>query len=87
MENNSILASKISQFIYTYNMVGTKTILLYKRNDNKLYTITKDGVILTESKLVDTLNYKEFISTARKVYNKTLEKMNYKNLDYTTILS
>lgn len=79
----SILANKISEFVYTYNMIGTKTIIIYNKREKSLKVLTKDSIIISNIFIVVDLNYKDFIIQSKLIYKKTLEQLDYQILDYT----
>lgn len=88
VENNiSLLGNKYTEKVFTYDMVGTSSMLLYNQNERNLYVMTKEGVLLTVTNTGIEFTYEQFINQARDIYVKTLDRADGKAFEYQTGLS
>jgi len=83
----SFLSSKYNEKVFTYDMIGTNSMILYKQASKELYVVTHSGVLLTKTYIPNDLTYEKFINQAQEIYKATLEKSNYMSFEYNTSLS
>lgn len=70
----SYLANKMSEKIFTYDMVGLKSIILYNDNERKLFVLTKEGIQLSITENIKFESFEKFVEQAQKIYTDTLNK-------------
>ena len=72
----SYLASKLSEKIYMYDMVGMDSIITYNLNERLLIVMTKDGVHISRTENVVLESFDKFVEQAKSIYIKTLDRSN-----------
>jgi hypothetical protein len=69
----SYLANKFSDSFYTYDMVGTKTLIAYNDKERLLIVMTKEGVHISRTQ-IKFESFEKFVEQAQKIYLDTLNK-------------
>lgn len=67
MKRGSILFTNVEDYLYTYDMVGTGTLVIYNIKERYLATVKKTGEMLTRTN-IHLENEHIFLQYARKVY-------------------
>jgi len=86
-QSKSVLGTKLSEFVYTYDLIGTDKMLMYKRLDKNIILLTKNGVILETINTGIEFTYEQFIDQARHVFTEIINRADDYIIGYKSHLS
>lgn len=69
----SYLGYKINDKLYNYDFVGTNKMLVFRKYDRTLLLITKDGMLISETRINQDYTFEEFIAKAKDIFTAAID--------------